>query len=439
MSIWMTFIVALKALRRNAMRTALTALGMIIGVAAVIVMVAIGTGASSSIQAQIRSAGSNIVMVTAGSGGFGPVRQGQGAVTTLTADDAEAIRREIPGVRYVSPGLNTRTQIVAATGNWNTQVQGAGPDLAAIRSWPTQFGSFFTEDDVTAARKVAVLGSVVRDQLFGVGSDPTGEIVRIKNQPFQVIGVLTSKGQAAMGQDQDDTVLVPFTTVQKRLMGVQHVTNITVSAENGVPLDTMTDQIAELLRLRHKLQPGTRRRLPGTHARRNGECAHVDDEHDDVSARRHRGRVAHRRWHRHHEHHARVGDRADARDRSAPRCGRARPRRAAAVSRRVDRAQSGWRRHRHCARLRDFVRCPTRNAVVRGCHPDGGGDVFRRCRGCRRVLRVLSSAQGGAAESDRRAALRVAACPVVARKARRRPSLKCHGRATTSTSDATSD
>ncbi len=257
MSIWMTFIVALKALRRNAMRTALTALGMIIGVAAVIVMVAIGTGASSSIQAQIRSAGSNIVMVTAGSGGFGPVRQGQGAVTTLTADDAEAIRREIPGVRYVSPGLNTRTQIVAATGNWNTQVQGAGPDLAAIRSWPTQFGSFFTEDDVTAARKVAVLGSVVRDQLFGVGSDPTGEIVRIKNQPFQVIGVLTSKGQAAMGQDQDDTVLVPFTTVQKRLMGVQHVTNITVSAEYGVPLDTMTDQIAELLRLRHKLQPGT--------------------------------------------------------------------------------------------------------------------------------------------------------------------------------------
>jgi putative ABC transport system permease protein len=256
MSIWMTFIIALKALRRNAMRTALTALGMIIGVAAVIVMVAIGTGASSSIQAQIQSAGSNIVMVTAGSGGFGPVRQGQGAVTTLTADDAEAIRTDIPGVRYVSPGLNTRTQVVATSGNWNTQVQGAGPDLAAIRSWPTQFGGFFTQDDVTAARKVAVLGSVVRDQLFGIGSDPTGEIVRIKNQPFQVVGVLTSKGQAAMGQDQDDTVIVPFTTVQKRLMGVQHVTNITVSAENGVPLDTMSQQIAELLRTRHKLQPG---------------------------------------------------------------------------------------------------------------------------------------------------------------------------------------
>ena len=128
MSIWMTFIVALKALRRNAMRTALTALGMIIGVAAVIVMVAIGTGASSSIQAQIRSAGSNIVMVTAGSGGFGPVRQGQGAVTTLTADDAAAIASEVPGVRYISPGLNTRTQIVASTANWR------GPAPSSPRS-----------------------------------------------------------------------------------------------------------------------------------------------------------------------------------------------------------------------------------------------------------------------------------------------------------------
>src|SRR6202008_2653318 len=166
MSLLMTFVVAVKALRRNAMRTALNALGMIIGVAAVIVMVAIGTGASSSIRSQIQSAGSNIVMVTAGSGGFGPVRQGQGAVTTLTADDAEAIRREIPGVRYISPGLNSRQQVVRASGNWNTQIQGASAELAAIRSWPTQFGSFFTEDDVTAARKVVVLGSVVRDQLF---------------------------------------------------------------------------------------------------------------------------------------------------------------------------------------------------------------------------------------------------------------------------------
>src|SRR3954469_14024409 len=154
MSIAMTFLVALKALRRNAMRTALTALGMIIGVAAVIVMVAIGNGARSSIESQIKSAGTNIVMVNAGSGGFGPVRQGAGATTTLIADDAQAIRREVPGIRYVSPGVNTRTQLVAETGNWGTQVQGASEELAAIRSWPMQYGSFFTEQDVLRASKV---------------------------------------------------------------------------------------------------------------------------------------------------------------------------------------------------------------------------------------------------------------------------------------------
>src|SRR5512142_1059284 len=132
MSIWMTFTIAIKALRRNTMRTALTALGMIIGVAAVIVMVAIGTGASNSIQSQIKNAGSNIVMVNAGSGGFGPVRQGQGAVTTLTAQDADAIQQQVSGVRYVSPTVNTRTQIVAASGNWNTTVQGANEQLPSI-------------------------------------------------------------------------------------------------------------------------------------------------------------------------------------------------------------------------------------------------------------------------------------------------------------------
>jgi len=256
MSLFMTFIVALKALRRNAMRTALTALGMIIGFAAVIVMVAIGTGAKASIQNQIRSAGSNIVMVTAGSGGFGPVRQGQGAVTTLTAEDANAIRQQIPGVKYLAPGINTRTQIVSETSNWATTVQGTAPDLAEIRAWPTQFGTFLTDDDVTSAAKVALLGSVVRDQVFSAGVDPTGEIIRIKNQPFRVIGVLTSKGQAAMGQDQDDTVFVPYTTVQKKLLGVQNVANITVSALDGVDLAAMTNQITDLLHQRHRIQPG---------------------------------------------------------------------------------------------------------------------------------------------------------------------------------------
>ena len=256
MSLLMTCVVAVKALGRNTMRTALTALGMIIGVAAVIVMVALGSGAQASIEAQIRSAGSNLVIVTAGSGTFGPVRQGLGAVTTLTPADAEALRTALTGVRYLSPGVNLRSQIVAERGNWNTQVQGAGDQLSALRAWPLESGSFFTAQDVLRAGKVAVLGSVVRDQLFGPGADPTGAVIRIRNQPFRVIGVLTRKGQAAMGQDQDDAVVVPFTTVQKRLLGITHLQNITISAEAGVPLDDLSARIAGLLRDRHKIGPG---------------------------------------------------------------------------------------------------------------------------------------------------------------------------------------
>jgi putative ABC transport system permease protein len=238
------------------MRTALTALGMIIGVAAVIVMVAIGTGARTSIENQIKSAGSNIVTVNAGAG-FGPVRGGQGATTTLKPEDAEAIRTHIPGIRYMSPGLNARTQVVSQTANWNTSVQGTSEEILDIRSWPLQYGSFFTEQDVERGTKVAVLGAVARDQLFGEGADPTGATIRIKNQPFKVLGVLTAKGQSAMpGQDQDDTVIVPYTTVQKKLQGVEHISNITISAEDGVSLPAITQQIAELLRVRHRLQPG---------------------------------------------------------------------------------------------------------------------------------------------------------------------------------------
>ena len=256
MSFFMTVTMAVKALRRNAMRTALTALGMIIGVAAVIVMVAIGTGARTSIESQIKSAGSNLVMVNAGSSGFGPVRQGQGAVTTLSADDAQAIHEQVAGLRFVTPTLNTRQQIIAETSNWNTQIQGANEQLPQIRSWPMQSGSFFTAQDVQGAAKVAVLGAVARDQLFGPGADPVGATIRIQNQPFRVIGVLATKGQAAMGQDQDDTVVMPYTAVQRKLLGVQHVSGITISAADGVSLDAVTQQIGEVLRARHRLQDG---------------------------------------------------------------------------------------------------------------------------------------------------------------------------------------
>ncbi len=255
MSVWITFTVAVKALRRNAMRTALTALGMIIGVAAVIVMVAIGNGAQESIENLIRNAGTNIVTVSAGAGRFGPVRVA-GNTTTLVPGDAEAIARDVIGVQYVSPGANTREQVIAESSNWNTQITGASADLPVIRAWPLEYGAFFTELDVVRAAKVAVIGSVVRDELFGPGTDPTGASVRIKNQPFRVVGVLTGKGQAAMGPDQDDTVVVPYTTVQKKLLGIRHVQNITISTADGVPFDTMAEQITVLLRDRHSLAPG---------------------------------------------------------------------------------------------------------------------------------------------------------------------------------------
>jgi putative ABC transport system permease protein len=245
--------IAVTALRRNAMRTALTALGMIIGVAAVIVMVAIGHGAQSSIEDRIRSAGTNVVTITAGSNAFGPVRQGFGATTTLVPEDAHAISLEVPGIAFVSPGVNTRQQVVAETANWNTQVQGSGADLPSIRAWSMESGAFFTDQDVARAEKVAVLGAVARDELFGAGTDPSGATVRIGSQPFRVIGVLTRKGQAAMGPDQDDTVVVPYTTVQKKLLGITNLQNITLSTANGVPFQTVSDQITTLLRTRHKL------------------------------------------------------------------------------------------------------------------------------------------------------------------------------------------
>jgi putative ABC transport system permease protein len=252
----MTFVIAVRALRRNAMRTMLTALGMIIGVAAVIVMMALGSGARNAIETQIRNVGSNLVTVNASSARFGTVRGGQGGSSTLTIADAAAIRENIPGVKHMTPGLNIRVQAIAQAGNWSTQAQGSNEELPDIRSWPPQQGSFFTEDDVKRATKVAVIGSVVRDQLFGAGNDPVGQMIRIRNQPFTVVGVLSKKGQASFGGDQDDTIIVPYTTVQKRLTGQDFLREITIQAETGVDLPEMVAQIQALLRERHNIPPG---------------------------------------------------------------------------------------------------------------------------------------------------------------------------------------
>ena len=250
----MTLRIALKALNRNKMRTILTMLGMIIGVGAVITMVALGRGAQSTIEEQVKSAGTNMININAGNFSQGGVRQGQGMSNTLMPEDAEALR-SIPGVQYVAAGANSRGQIIAGNQNWNTRVEGTDVDFPNIRNWQPRFGSFFSTQDVRAATKVAVLGSVVADTLYGPDIDPTGQMIRIRNQPFKVLGVMSSKGQSAMGQDQDDVVFTPYTTVQKKLQGQQHINNITVSAATA-ETGPVAEAIRETLRIRHKLVAG---------------------------------------------------------------------------------------------------------------------------------------------------------------------------------------
>ena len=255
MSPVMTFRIAFKALGRNKLRTGLTMLGMIIGVAAVITLVAMGNGAQSVIEDQIKGAGTNMVTINAGNFTSGGARGGYGSATSLTVADAEAIFNEVPGISYAAAGVSNRTQVIAGNQNWYTRIQGTDVDLPLIRSWVVEQGSFFSPQDVASSAKVAVLGSTVNEQLFGPDADPIGQIIRVRNQPFRVIGVMASKGQG-MGEDMDDQALTPYTTVQKKLLGIQHLQNVTVSAASATETNRVADDIALLLRARHAIVPG---------------------------------------------------------------------------------------------------------------------------------------------------------------------------------------
>ena len=255
MSILMTFRIALKALGRNKMRTVLTMLGMIIGVSAVITMVALGTGASAAVEDRIKGAGTNLIMVNAGNWTQGGVRMGQGQSSSLKKQDADAIR-ELPGVQYVAAACNTRGQVIAGNQNWSTRVEGTDVDLPLIRTWPVRYGAFFGSQDVASAAKVAVLGRIVAETLFGENVDPTGQVIRVRNQPFKVVGVMANKGQQSMGQDQDDVIFVPFTTVQKKLLGITYIQNINISAASASEIQNTATRVSELLRTRHQIVPG---------------------------------------------------------------------------------------------------------------------------------------------------------------------------------------
>jgi putative ABC transport system permease protein len=249
--------IALKALIANKMRSALTMLGIIIGVSAVIAMIAVGSGAKQRIEEQIASMGSNLLMVMSGSATSGGFRGGAGTVPTLTVDDAKAIETEIPGVRYVSPSISGVAQVVYGNQNWSTIIQGTAPEMLEIRGWSLSSGRSFTEQELGGAAKVCVLGQTVVDNLFG-GIEPIGQIVRIKKIPFMVIGVLSPKGQTTWGQDQDDLIFVPLTTGQKQLFGQTFpgmVRNIAVQAWGPEEIKQVETQINQLLRQRHRIQP----------------------------------------------------------------------------------------------------------------------------------------------------------------------------------------
>ena len=258
MTLFVTIRVALKALGRNKLRTALTMLGIVIGVAAVITMVALGRGAQQEIETQIQSVGTNLIRVRAGNFRRGGVSMGVGGAPTLTAEDVEAIRREVPGARYLAAGVSTRDQVIAANQNWNTQIEGTDVELPLIRVWDVDMGAFFNPSHVRSAAKVAVLGSVVRDNLFGEGADPVGERIRIRNQSFQVIGVMASKGAGSFGQDEDDTIFTPYTTVQKKLRGRDgtNISGITISADSPDNVNRVADELTAVLRAQHELPPG---------------------------------------------------------------------------------------------------------------------------------------------------------------------------------------
>ena len=255
MNLLMTFRIALKALNRNKVRSVLTMLGIIIGVGAVIAMVSLGKGAQRQVQEEIASMGTNTLMVWTGSARSWGVRSGMGSMNTLTVEDFDAILRECPAVKLVSPSASTMAQVVFGNQNWNSRIEGFNEQLPALRNWKVFQGSFFDESHVKAAARVAVLGQTVVDQLFG-GSDPVGQTIRIRNLPFQVLGVLEKKGFNAFGRDQDDTILVPFTTVQKKfLTSVLYVQSGIVGAISARATYAAQEQITELLRQRHHIGP----------------------------------------------------------------------------------------------------------------------------------------------------------------------------------------
>src|ERR1700704_6769552 len=255
MRVGSTFKIALRALRRNKLRSALTALGIIIGVGAVIAMVSIGNGAKAQVEAQIASLGENVILIFSGSTTASGIRTGWGGAGTLKIEDAEAIRREIPSVTLVSEEVVSNAQVMAGNQNWFTRIYGESADYFDLRQWPLADGAPFTAQDLRSANKVCVIGRTTATQIYGNDS-PVGQILRIKNVPFVITGVLTPKGLSAQGPDQDDVVVMPYTSAMKRVSGGTTLRNINVQIGDAAQITAAQQQIISLLRQRHNIRPG---------------------------------------------------------------------------------------------------------------------------------------------------------------------------------------
>ncbi len=256
MRFWLLLRVALRAIARNKLRSTLTVLGIIIGVAAVIAMVAIGSGASSMVQAQVASLGDNIINIFPGSmRGPGGAHGGAGSSSSLTEEDVEAILAQVPEITAISPVAQSGGQIVYGAQNWSTSIFGAGVDYLQIRRWAVVSGTNFNDSAVRSSAKVCILGQTVVDNLFGT-TNPIGQTIRIKKMPFTVIGVLDKKGQNTWGRDQDDIVMMPYTTCMKKISGQTRLSMILASATSMAAIPRATDEITQLLRTRHRLPPG---------------------------------------------------------------------------------------------------------------------------------------------------------------------------------------
>jgi putative ABC transport system permease protein len=248
----LTTMIALRALRRNKMRSTLTALGIIIGVASVVAMVAVGNGAQARIESQVSALGQNLLSVFAGSRRSGGVNSGLGSASSMTLADADAIRREVTDVAAISPEDSTTAQAIANGRNWSTTVAGESPDYLKIRDWKLASGSMFTDREVRGAAKVAVIGSKTANELFGP-LNPVGQTVRVQGIPFVIIGLLESKGAGMGGQNQDDRILIPYTTAMKRVTGDKYLRSINVQIVSADRMEVAQQQITVLLRQRHRL------------------------------------------------------------------------------------------------------------------------------------------------------------------------------------------